>query len=238
MALRSMLYEREIRINEQISIVVPTVGEILEDEDAYYSLVSLITATPYDMMVQLDDIGVDYCDLDDYGLFLLMFQSLKSQDVSLIFKDIDISGFSEMVNTQNGLVVLYNPKTKAVIDRSIHEDICSALRRLHNLKRNNSKPGNNAAKKYLLKRARIKMKRRANKVEESRLEELIVAVVNTEQFHYGFEDVGGLTIYQFGESVQQIIKKVDYDNRMHGVYAGTLSASKLSPNELNWLTHK
>ena len=44
--------------------------------------------------------------------------------------------------------------------------------------------------------------------------------------------------YQFNESVRQIIKKIDYDNKMHGIYAGTVSAKDLSQDDWNWLTHK
>lgn len=51
-------------------------------------------------------------------------------------------------------------------------------------------------------------------------------------------DILELSIYQFNESVRQIIKKIDYDNKMYGVYAGTVSAKDLSQDDLNWLTHK
>ena len=63
-------------------------------------------------------------------------------------------------------------------------------------------------------------------------------MVNTEQYKYGYESTRDLSIYQFNESVRQIIKKVDYDNRMYGVYSGTVSAKDLSQDDLNWLTHK
>jgi hypothetical protein len=62
-------------------------------------------------------------------------------------------------------------------------------------------------------------------------------MVNTEQFKYDFEGTRELSIYQFNESVQQIIKKTDYDNRMYGVYAGTVNPKELSKDDLNWLIH-
>ena len=77
-----------------------------------------------------------------------------------------------------------------------------------------------------------------NVKEDSQLESLIIAMVSTEQFKYNFEEVKKLTIYQFNESVRQIIKKVEYDNRMHGIYSGTINAKDLNKDDLNWLTHK
>ena len=90
----------------------------------------------------------------------------------------------------------------------------------------------------MLKRARDKMKRHRNRKEASQLESLIIAMVNTEQYKYDFEGTRELSIYQFNESVRQVIKKVDYDNRMYGVYAGTVNVKDLSQDDLNWLTHK
>ena len=90
----------------------------------------------------------------------------------------------------------------------------------------------------MLERARIKAQRDRNRQRYSQLEPLIIAMVNTEQYKYNFEETRDLSIYQFNESVRQIIKKVDYDNRMYGVYSGTINAKELSQDDLNWLSHK
>ena len=90
----------------------------------------------------------------------------------------------------------------------------------------------------MIDRARRKRNRRRNRQKLSQLESLIIALVNTEQFSYDFESVQKMTIYQFNESVRQVIKKIDYDNRMHGIYAGTVSLKDMSQDDLNWLTHK
>ena len=90
----------------------------------------------------------------------------------------------------------------------------------------------------MLRRAKEKMLRNKNRKQESQLESLIIAMVNTEQYKYDFEGTRELSIYQFNESVRQVIKKVDYDNRMYGVYAGTINVKELSQDDLNWLTHK
>lgn len=238
MATLNLLYKKEYAINDHIRIQIPSVGEVLDHEDAYYGMVSMLTAMPIDMMVQLDDIGVDFTQINDYELFLLLFRSLKEQDTSLIFGDLNLRPFQTAVNEQNGLIVLVNQETGVMIDRAIHGQIAATLRKIHHLKKDNRKPANGEAKEYLIERARTKMRRHKNRATDSQLEELIVALVNTEQFHYGFGGTRELSIYQFNESVHQIIKKIDYDNRMHGIYSGTVSAKDLSQDDLNWLTHK
>lgn len=238
MATQNILYQKSLPINEYISIQIPTVGDVLDSEDEYYSVVSMLTAMPIDMMVPLHEIGIDFTELNDYELFLLLFNSIKDHDTSLILGDLDLSSFKTVVNPENGMVVVRNNENGVVIDRAIHGQIASVLRKIHHLEKNTRKPANGEAKEFMIKRARDKMMRKKNRTTDSQLEGLIVAMVNTEQYHYDFERTRELSIYQFNESVRQIIKKVDYDNKMHGVYAGTVSAKDLSQDDLNWLTHK
>lgn len=238
MQTQNFLYKRQIAVNDYISIVVPTVGEIIEDEDAYYSLVSILTAMPIDMMVPLDDAGIDFTTLNDWELFLLMFGGLKSQDTHLIFGDLDLSHFQLAVNEQNGTVILLDKEHDIKIDRAIQAQIANVLRKIHHLEKNMRKPANEEAKKFMIERARAKQRRNRNRKEDSQLEMLIIAMVNAEQFKYDFESTKGLSIFQFNESVRQIINKVDYEHRMYGVYTGTINAKELSQDELNWLRHK
>lgn len=238
MASLNLLYKRQYAVNDDIRVLIPYVGEILENEDTYYNMVSAITAMPIDFMVQLDDAGIDFTSINEYELFLLLFNGLQMQDTSLIFGDLDLTKFKYDENPENGMLTLYDAEDDIRIDRAIHGQIAAVLRKIHHLERNHRKPANTEAKDYLLERARDKITRRKNRKEESQLESLIVAMVNTEQYKYGFEGTRELSIYQFNESVRQIIKKVDYDNRMYGVYAGTINPKELSQNDLNWLIHK
>jgi len=238
MPTHNLLYKRQYAINNSVRIDIPTVGQILDNEEEYYSLVSILTAMPIDMLVLLDDAGIDFASINEYELFLLMFTGLQSQDTSLVFGNLDLSKFKMATNEQNGNMVLLDDENDITIDRAIHGQISEVLRTIHHLEKNRRKPANAEAKEYMLKRARDKLKRHKNRKEDSQLESLIVAMVNTEQYKYDFEGTRELSIYQFNESVRQIIKKVDYDNRMYGVYTGTINAKELSQDDLNWLIHK
>ncbi|MCD8376857.1 MAG: hypothetical protein LUD69_07925 [Oscillospiraceae bacterium] len=238
MSTLKLLYETSYPINDFIHVKIPTVGEVLDHEDDYYSLVYLLTAMPIDLMVMLDDAGVDWTTVNEYDVFLMMFTAMQAQDTSLVFDNLDLSKFAMAVNQQNGNVVLRDEANNITIDRAIHGQVARVLRRIHNLKQDRRKPANKEARDYMLERARIKAKRNRNRKQESELETLIVAMVNTPEFKYDFDGVRNMTIFQFNESVQQVIKKVEYNNRMIGVYAGTVSTKNLSQDDLNWLTHK
>lgn len=221
-----------------ISVIVPTVGAILDNEDEYFGLVSMFTAMPIDMMVELDDAGIDFTAIDEYELFLYMFASLRGRDISLVLSGIDFSELGIAQNQRSGEVVLVDKDGNVAFDRSTHINIANTLRMIHHLEKDMRKPVDKATRNYMIDRARRKRNRRRNHQKVSQLESLIIALVNTEQFSYDFESVQKMTIYQFNESVRQVIKKIDYDNRMHGIYSGTVSLKDMSQDDLNWLVHK
>lgn len=235
MAFLNLLYEDSVQINDNIRVMIPTVGAVLEHEDEYYRLVSVLTSVPYDMMVQLDDIGIDFTEIDDYDLFLLLFQGLKTENTELLFGDLNLSGFTTEMNPVNNTVILRDPGTGIVIDRGIYTRIANTLREIHHLEKTIKKPGNEDAKKYLLDRTRKKLARMKSRKSKSELQSLIVAMVNSSEFKYDYGSIKNLSIYQFNQSVHQIIRKTDWSNRMHGVYAGTVDAKRLTEDEMGWI---
>ena len=235
---QSLLYRKEIPVNQYIKVVIPTVGEVVDAEDSYYNIVSALTSMPIDYMVQLDDIGIDFTSINEYELFLILFSGIKNEDTHLIFGDLNLSDFEAMIDKQSGNIVLLDEKRGIKIDRAIYGIISDILCKIHHIKKDVRKPANKEAREYLIKRAKAKMKHNKNKISVSYLESLIVALVNVEQYKYNFEETKKLTIYQFNECVHQIISKIDYDNIMHGIYAGTINAKDLNPDNLNWLVHK
>ena len=236
---KSLLNQSSVDILPNLSIRIPTVGEILEDEQHYYNLISSLTATPFQYMVQLDDIGVDFTTITDYQLFMMLFPSFAHGDMSILFGEIDLSDISVGKNPQNDMPILYSPKNNVIIDEFVYSQIAEYIRKINNLKKENRKPGNDEAKEFRIKLERKKQKRNANKPYEPYLEKLVIALVNRPEFKYNYEQVNDLTIYQFNQSFDQINTSITFDNTMIGVYAGTVDTSKLKDKScLSWISLK
>lgn len=238
MSTINLLYQRQYAITDQIRVIIPTVGEILQDEDAYYRAVRFFTSQPIDYMVPLDDAGIDFSTINDWGLFLLLFPSVANIDTTLVIDGLDFTRLEYMADNETGEIALVDKENDIVFDSVTLRKIATVLRRVHNFEPDNRKPGNDEAKRYMLERARVKMKRKKRRQDDSSLETMIISLVNTEQFKYDYNGTLDLSIYQFNASLRQIVKKIDYDNRMHGVYAGTIDPKKLSQDDLSWLVHK
>lgn len=237
---KSLLYSRHVDITDKIKVCIPRVGEVFDNEDEYYKLASLLTATPFDMMVQLNDMGIDFTEISDFELFCILFSQIQRMDTHLVFGDLDLSGLRFAVNKKNNNVLLWDRKQAIVIDEAIYYKIGQAIREINFFEASGKKriPANKEAKDYLLERTRLKQQRALLKQRKSHLEGLILAMVNTPEYKYDFDSTRELSIFQFNASARQVVKKIDYDNTMIGYYAGTINAKELSPDQLTWLANK
>lgn len=233
---KSLLTSSEIKISDTgLFIRIPTVGEILEDEFTYYSIVSSLTARPFQYMVQLDDIGIDFSTVSDFELFQMLFLMYTNSDLSLLFGSLNMSGF-RLYKNRNQDTVIYSPENKIEIDEKVYLDLADAIRNINLLEKVKYKPGNESARKYLLEKERKKQKRNSGKKQEPYLEKLVVALVNTSEFPYDYDSCMDLSIYRFNQSFKQIQHKINFDNTMTGVYAGTVDTSKLGNKDiLSWI---
>ena len=236
---KCLLNATSVEIVPNLFLRIPTVGEILEDEDRYYGIVSSLTASPFQYMVQLDDMGIDYTQITDYQLFMMLFPMYAQSDLSLIFGDLDTSDFNVYINQDDDSQVIYSPSNNIVIDELVYNDLSDMMRKINLFEKVKSKPGNESARKYLLEKERKKQKRNAKKPRFPYLEKMVIALVNTSEFPYNYETCMDLSIYKFNQSLQQIQRKIAFDNTMVGVYAGTVDTSKMADKDaLSWIPNK
>lgn len=236
---QSLLKATSIDILPNLSVRIPTVGEILDDEENYYSIVSALTATPYQYRVQLDDIGKDFTTVKDYELFRSLFPIYAKSDLSILFGDLVTSDFGVYTKNDTGEQVLYSPSNQIIIDELVYNDLAECIRKINGFEKFKGKPGNEAARKYLIQKERKRQKRHAKKPYEPYLENMVIALVNTEEFPYDYDSCMDLSIYRFNQSLKQIQHKKSFDKTMIGVYAGTVDTSKITnKNILSWVQMK
>lgn len=238
---RSLLNRKSIQITDDLILRIPTVGEILDQESEYFSLISIMTSTPFQYMVQLDDIGIDYTTITDYEMFRLLFPVYAQQDTSVIFGDVYLKDIALYHDNSTNLDVLYSPASGIKIDELVYYNMAKTMRQVNCIKYERKKPKGENTKKYLLEKERRHLKnlermRKRKEFEQSEFEKLIVALVNNEKFKYNYESIKTLSIYNFYQSFQQIQHEINFNNVMRGVYAGTIDTSKLQDrNVLSWV---
>lgn len=235
----NLLRANEYKINDHISVHVPSVEEIFDFGDQkYYGIVQSLIATPFDLMVELDDIGIDYETITDFQLFMLMLESIavNENDTTILFGDLNLKSLREAENSQNGERVLLDRENGIIIDQMVALEMCNAIRKIHFWEAPLGRAGNTEAKQYLIQRNRLKKKRLAKKPYKSFLESIIVSLVNTEEFKYDYESVMGLSVYKLNASWRQIQKKKHWEQTMNGAYFGTVDLSKIDLEKISWLS--
>ena len=234
---KSLLKLSSVEVVPNLTVRIPTVGEILEDEFHYYNIVSSLTAVPFQYMVQLDDMGIDYTAITEYELFSMLFLGYIQSDLSILFGDLDMTDFK--YRTQDNRMVIYSNKNNIVIDEYVYSKLANTIRKINLFDKVNSKPGNEHMKKYLLEKERKKLKRNAKKPKEAYLEKLVIALVNTSDFPYDYETCMDISIYKFNQSFKQIQHRITFDNTMLGIYSGTVDTSKMiNKDALSWISTK
>ena len=231
----------KIYITDKIYVRIPTVREVLHDEQTYYSIVSSLTASPYQYMVQLEDMGIDYTTISNYELFMILFPMFAKSDLSMIFGDLYTYDYNIYTDTSNSTNTLHSP-TNGVdykIDELVYTKLADTLRKINNIEKVTKKPGNEEAKRYLMEKERKRQKRNARKKYEPYLEKMVIALVNRPEFKYNYEETMNLSIYKFNQSFKQIQTSITFDNTMIGVYAGTVDTSKMKDKScLSWIPIK
>ena len=175
----NLLKVSDYKINDKISVHVPTVDEIFDFGDMkYYSIIQTLIATPFDLMVELDDIGIDYETITNFQLFMLMMESIiaNEDDTSILFGGLNLKNFQEAVNCKNNEKVLWDKENDIVIDQMIALEICNTIRKIHFWEAPVGQAGNAEAKRYLIERNRRKKQRLAKKPYKSFLENIMIAL--------------------------------------------------------------
>lgn len=224
------------KINDKILIRQPTLEEIVDfGEQRYFGLVRTICSTPADRKVEIwDKLHVFWEKIDEYDLFISLFQTLQKSEVSILFGDMDFTTFK--LGTQTGLpdLVLKN-KDQVVIDRAIHKLMTDYLRQIHKLKKNVDTGFNDATRKIMIEDDRDEMALQMQKPFQSLLLPLISSLTNCPEFKYRWDDVWTLPIGVFMDSVERVQKHKSYNVVMQGIYSGCVDMKKLDKKELHWM---
>lgn len=221
-------------INDKIKISQPTIGDIVDFGEAqYFNVIYTITAIPSDMKSQLWDLGIDWMEIEDFDLFVMLAPTLPIEKTKLLFGDLDFTKLKLYKNRENGDILLADLDTGVKIDKMIYLRIVNYLRKVHNITPKIERAANKTTKQILIDEDRMRIQTNKEKPFKSYLLPLISSVkvrmgytkdyVRNEGFVEFFDDVSRL----------QIIHNADH--LLSGCYAGTIDMKKINKADLNWL---
>lgn len=221
-------------INDKIRVLQPTVRQIAEfGEKDFFSVVHTVTAIPSDMKANLDDMGLDWMEVDDFELFMMLSQTLTPDRTSLLFGELDFSKFKPFRNNQNGDIVLVDKESGAIIDKMIYLQIVSYLRKAFNITPKIERAANKMTRKILIEEDRKKNELNKDKPFKSFLLPLISSVKVKQG--YTKEYVLNMGYVEFMNDVARLQVINNAEHLLSACYAGTIDMKKINKAELNWM---
>jgi hypothetical protein len=221
-------------VNQYVTIFQPTIGNIIDyGEKEYYSMINLITAIPSDMKSQLWDSGIDWMQISDFQLFLLLYSSLSQEQTRIILGDIDLQRMKPVENLQNGEVILRDSVTGAIIDELAYKTMSAYLCKLHNLTKKVEKAGNKYTKQVLIDEDRQKKEYGAKQPYKSFLMPLVSAIKVRQSYTRDY--IRNMGLYEFFDDINRSQIIVSTDALLSGAYSGMMDTSKIKKSEFNWM---
>lgn len=231
-----MYFGEPYHVNDKITIYQPTIGQICEwGEKEYYSMIYTLTCIPSDMKSQLDDIGINYMEISDFELFIILSRELTPEQTSIILGDLNLSKFMPCKNKVNDEMCLYNIENDIVIDRFTYFKMVNYIRKLHGIKPKIQHAANETTRKILIKLDRERIKKAKDKPYKSQLKELISAMMRYPGFKYKKNELKECGLYEFMDTVQGAQIYVATTSLLSGMYSGMVDTSKINKKEFNWM---
>lgn len=231
-----MYFGEPFKINDKITIYQPSIGDVVEfGERKYYSMIHTLTCIPSDMKSQLDDMGINYMEISDFELFVMLTRGLTQDMTRLVLGDLDLSKFTLCTNTENGELVLYDEVNDISIDRFIYMKIVECLRIIHSIKPKIEKAANETTRKILIQLDRDRIKKAQKEPYKSQLKGLISAMMRYPGFKYKKNELKECGLYEFMDTVQGAQIYVSTTALLSGMYSGMIDCSKINRKEFNWM---
>ena len=235
----SLMMGEDFKVNDNITIRMPTVGDIIRyGEKKYFGLVYLFCSTSSDYKAQLDSVGVDWQTISDFDMFRQLFIGNKNQDMSILLGDFNTKDFVMAKDNVTGEIVLVNKKTHVVIDRLAYDLISEYLCAVHGIEKHTEKAANKTTYKALIEEAKDKMEEQALHPYEPHFAELALSMACSPGFKADYFGAMEYPISVFMNHVRKVQQIKNFDNTMHGVYAGTVEFGKIPKAQLDWMSRQ
>lgn len=228
----------DIKIASGITLYQPTIGEIANYNEAeYFSMAQTLCATPSSMKVTLDDMKLDYMQVEDFQLFMMLCQSLTPDKTKPLLGDLDLTKFKPFQLRDSEEVVLANGEVDEqgnpiIINQIIYDILTTYIRKMHGFKKQVDKAGNAVTRKILIDEDRKAAQRNKDKPYKS----FFVPLVSSLQGRQGYtkDYICNMGLYEFMNQINRVQIIVQADAALGGMYSGFVDTKKMDKTVLDW----
>lgn len=223
---------KDIEINNFVTIKHPTVGEILEmGELNFYQSIEVFISRPYDHLVSLYEAGYNFLDIDQYDFFINLFsmcQEDKTRYQYIFDKPYDFI----VLKDSHGKFILYNQENDFYIDEytyyQIHKYLCVMLG-IPDMK---ARPANASAFKMLV---RLKKKQQLKNKKLNKRSTFSNYVGSLLACGFTYDEIHKMRVYNIIETINRIKMRDNLNNVMYGLYSGNIQSKDIDLDNYDWV---
>lgn len=229
-------FEQDVLLFDKVLLHQPTLKEIKEYSEAnYLNDVLKFCATPSDEKLFLYSMGIDYNTLEEFQMFCMFCETGILSGTSILFPKTDFSKFKTIIDNETDELMLFSQEYDMTISENEYLDMAKYIRKIHGLKKNSVKDGNEYTKKWRLQHELELLEQKAElgiKDEfHSYLQPLISVAINSSGFDYNWFTIMDLPIHVFMDSIQRLQIMKNSDNLYNGIYSGNVAYKDIKNKE-------
>lgn len=233
-------YSIETPTGNSIDIYQPTIGDIVErGEQKSYKTINILVSNPTMFRLQLWEQGIDWNDITEYELFLMLYKSLSIEDTDFLFGDLDFQEFDmysvKAPDEEESHITLYNPTRDIEIDEFTYTNIVEYIRFLFNIYPKVELAKGKQTKKALIWEDKTKYEQSKNKPYSSVLLPMISACLNHPGFKYKKSELKEVGFVEFMDSVQRLQIYESTTALLKGMYSGFCDTSKIPKENFDFM---
>ena len=226
------------------SIVIkqPTIGDIIElGEKRYYSSLNCFITNTTGFRLQLWDQGIDWNEVSDFELFMLLIGTAEPDIYHTFLPDLDLSKFmmyQKQLPDSKPIKVLYDTENKIEINEQVYFHLSQYLRNVFNIFPEEKMTKDKTLKKWFIQKDRAEIenaKYKKQKDEDSGLLPLISACCNHPGFKYKSSELKQLGIFQFYDSVKRLQVYESTTALQKGMYSGFVDSKGIKTEDYNFM---
>ena len=230
-------------IDGTITLIQPSIGDIIElGEKRFYTTLNLFITNTTAFRLQLWEQGIDWNQLSDFELFIMLLVSADKEVYHTFLPDIDFSKFGifEKKIDDKKAKVLYDIENKIEINEEVYFHISQYLRLIFNMYPEEKMTTDSIMKKWFIEKDKRELrnkelKKEKNEGEDSGLLPVISGCCNHPGFKYKTSELKELGVFQFFDSVKRLQVYESTTALQKGMYSGFMDSSKIKTDDYNFM---
>lgn len=225
----------------KITVYQPTIGDVVEvGEGKFLSTLNVFVANTTMYRLMLWDSGLDWNEISDFQLFVLLKNMIDSNASKLLFGDLDWNEFQPMfrnIDDNNQALVLVNEKQNIEINEEVYEYFHQYIQTMFNMKPEDEFTEDKILKKWWIDKDRRKTDREAKKDDKKSvsLVSQISAYINHPGTKYKLSELKEVGVCEFYDSIQRLQIYESTTALMKGMYSGMIDSKNINPEDYNFM---